>query len=368
MFVPVKTRLIPGTTHFGVTRGGGSETVEWARNGPFRLTRTISTVTPGIGVNSWNKGEIVFAGVPSLPSGSPDSESTIRANGSTAVSRSHPLSPSVSLLTSAGELAKDGVPSPMEFIRWKREVRDILRTASGNFLSYHFAWLPLLADIRRWARQVERSDAIIAEAKSARSKSVIKVGYRFPSDLTSEKSTTTAITRWWASNTSTGDGASATTVSKAESKTWFEAEYVNLMPIEPDQYSKSQEFRLRAKHLLGLELTPETLWELAPWSWAVDWATNFGDVLSSVSNTLSDGLVMRDGFVMHHWRREAVMTCQPVRYALNPNITLWSGPGATIVNETKLRFPSVPYFGFGSVGDLTDRQLSILAALAIQRA
>jgi hypothetical protein len=245
-----------------------------------------------------------------------------------------------------------------------------LRTAGRQYLAVQFAWLPLLGEIQAWARQVEKSDQILREARDRDAQKKIKVGYSFPKIQDTTINPVSVNAAWWGGGGYNGDLAAGNVSKTLLSETWFEASYLNLVPISHRQAAASAEYANRARFLLGLQITPETLWELAPWSWAVDWVSNFGDVVSAVSNTLLDGLVMRNGFVMHHHRRETLLKAQgPHRWqhrrgdwfdTFTPTQTL-------VVHETKKRFSALPYFGFGSVGDFTPRQLSILAALGISR-
>lgn len=367
----IKSRTIPGTTLVGVTRGGGHETIEWARNGPLLLQREYTRYGPGFGTDQSNyPGQPLYQSAPDLLVGTADSESTVRSNGTTAAANSHPSSPSVNLLVSAGELAKDGLPRVSDFTRWERSCRAIISQAAGNWVAVQFAWLPLLWEIQAWLRQVRDADEIMREAKSHKSSRVIRVGYSFPNDDRTVSTTAGKVAISWSNGSSVGNPAQTAITQKVRSKTWFEAKYLNFTPISADQLDKSSEYAMKARYLLGLDLTPVTLWELAPWSWAVDWVTNYGDVLDSVSNSLSDGMVMYDAFVMHHYRRESTaiaLTPHIFTYRYKWKIPVVTPTSAKRVSEVKKRFPSVPYFGFGSPGELTARQISILAALGISR-
>jgi len=119
----------------------------------------------------------------------------------------------------------------------------------------------------------------------------------------------------------------------------------------------------RAELMLKPEITPETLWDLTPWSWAVDWFSSFGDVLHNVGDWAKDGLVMKYGYVMEHSSVTDAYT--------------WAGPSGfisrvnptplTVVSETKQRRKATP-FGFGLTWSaFTKRQAAILVALGITK-
>jgi hypothetical protein len=119
----------------------------------------------------------------------------------------------------------------------------------------------------------------------------------------------------------------------------------------------------RADRLFGLNLTPDLVWNLTPWSWAIDWFTNFGDVVSNVSDMVTDGLVMRYGYIMEHTVAKNTYTLEgfsPLRGSLPV-------PPMSFVTETKVRRAANP-FGFGFTWDgLSPRQLAIAAALGLSK-
>jgi hypothetical protein len=106
-------------------------------------------------------------------------------------------------------------------------------------------------------------------------------------------------------------------------------------------------------------MTPEVLWNLAPWSWAVDWFTNTGDVVRNISEIGSNGLVLRDAYLMHH---AGLVT---VDHATHPDIVGHLETTRTV--EIKLRRESTPYgFGFPFEG-LSLQQKAIITALGLSK-
>jgi len=121
----------------------------------------------------------------------------------------------------------------------------------------------------------------------------------------------------------------------------------------------------QANQLLGLSVTPEVMWNLTPWSWAVDWFSNVGDVIHNVQQMASNGLVLRYGYIMEHSIvSDTYMFSGPTGFkssGVNPLVV-------KVVTETKLRRKATP-FGFGlSLGGLSFAQKAILAALGMSRA
>lgn len=114
----------------------------------------------------------------------------------------------------------------------------------------------------------------------------------------------------------------------------------------------------------GVKPGADTAWELLPFSWLADYKLSAGAAISNFSRFTSDGLVMKYGYIMGE-------TTQTTRYAWSGYICNASGSlsrrdlAATVVRTTKRRMLANP-FGFGILpGDLSDRQLSIIAALGL---
>jgi hypothetical protein len=119
-----------------------------------------------------------------------------------------------------------------------------------------------------------------------------------------------------------------------------------------------------AKKILGLSLTPDIVWNLTPWSWAVDWFSNTGDVISNLTDWATDGLVLRYGYVMEHTITSDTYTYSGNTGLIDGNVRV---PPLTLVTETKIRRRANP-FGFGITWDgLSPRQLAITAALGLTR-
>lgn len=131
---------------------------------------------------------------------------------------------------------------------------------------------------------------------------------------------------------------------------------------------KAERYEQLANQLLGARFTPETLYELTPWSWLFDW---FGDAGNFVSNSVAlsqDSLVLRYGYVMHHtvatrYRQISVMP-PPMRLPSGNYPTssrLWSSV------ERKTRTRASPY-GFGLTEEsFSGKQWAILAALGMTK-
>jgi hypothetical protein len=124
---------------------------------------------------------------------------------------------------------------------------------------------------------------------------------------------------------------------------------------------------LMAKKTLGLSLTPDTVWNLAPWSWAVDWFTNAGDVISNLTDWAVYGLCLRYGYIMEHTIARDTYTYVGGSKGAGFKRTEYLPPPIILEVETKIRRKANP-FGFGLTWNgLSPIQLAIAAALGITR-
>lgn len=108
----------------------------------------------------------------------------------------------------------------------------------------------------------------------------------------------------------------------------------------------------------GLNVDLSTAYNLMPWSWLVDYFSNVGDLIDATRNDV--GAVPGNTNIMVHTMYTRVAT--PL---LPEGLT---GGTAIDVHETKERFVGSGFTGLNStIPILTNRQVSILGALAISR-
>jgi len=125
-----------------------------------------------------------------------------------------------------------------------------------------------------------------------------------------------------------------------------------------DMSSRFKRYESEANRLLGTRISPEVVWNLAPWSWAVDWFSDTGDVIHNISVLGSDGLVLQYGYAMNQTLRSVQI-----------NGTLPNGKTTSYSFEEKVlwRRPATPY-GFGiNLQTLTSKQIAVMAALGLSR-
>jgi len=250
------------------------------------------------------------------------------------------------------------------------------KNAGSDFLNLEFGWKPLIADLSKtfgametfedqilqWNRDVNKSVRRKTTLPSVTSTELIGAGTFVPfggndttldSQLLARKFGAVVIRR------------------ELTRRTWFSGEFVYKVGIEIDT-STSGFSGLMAKarnlsRVLKTDITPDTLWNLAPWSWAIDWFSSAGDVIANAENFTKYGLVMRYGYLMEHTIvKDTYSRVLPEdsftgvnRFPVTSSFSL--------ITETKTRRRANP-FGFGvSWSGLSPHQLSIAAALGVSR-
>jgi hypothetical protein len=141
---------------------------------------------------------------------------------------------------------------------------------------------------------------------------------------------------------------------------WFSGGFTYHLPSDYRSRNAIIRDSRKARAILGLNLNPELLWNAMPWSWAIDWFTNCGDVISNLTDWAEDGLVLKYGYVMEHcfasYTYETDGTASTRSHYASPFVTCI---------ETKRRLKATP-FGFDVTWDgFSPRQVAISLALGL---
>jgi len=323
------------------------------------------------------------------------SDATLNAYGATAIARSAPGKPSVNLAAALLEAYHDGLPSLIGKEAWEqrtlaakavkhgnpsntlvaRASKKSIKTGASEFLGHQFGWLPLVSDVSDFIRTVAHLKQLIYQYERDNGQ-VVRRKYRFRTERSFSETVVSTT------NTGPNLGANAGgrllvqnpssrgwTIRSRETVVdrWFSGAFVYHLPVtffgglNSEFASKFQQY----ESMFGLELTPDVIWEIAPWSWAVDWFSNLGDVIHNAQTWAADGLVLKYGYIMEHSTVRDTYT-----YAGPTNIlggsTVRPAP-IILTSEAKVRRRANP-FGFGlSMGNLSYLQKSILAAVGLTR-
>lgn len=302
-------------------------------------------------------------------------ESSLNSDGAVAISLASPNNSAADLGTALGESYKDGLPSLPGIPLWKSQTLKA-RQAGSEYLNHQFGWVPLANDVQSVGR-VARNSRDIANQYQRREGQDVHRSFEFPleeqvSTLQGEGSSA-RFPGWFTSFIYQGGPKpiQRQLVRVVTTKRWFEGLFTLALPSQDDFWRKHQEAGREADRLLGLKLDPDLLWELAPWSWAIDWFSNASQVINNVTNFGTAGQVMRYGYMMEETIDRVVVT-QDYAMLRAPNEpwerNVYLGPlWSSVTTTTKRRAKANP-FGFGLDWEgLSPTQLAITAALGISR-
>lgn len=299
------------------------------------------------------------------------SNAQLDAAGTTAIARCKPAQPLAGLANALIELRREGLPKLVGAATWKaRTAQARRRVAGGEYLNIEFGWKPLVNDIASVAVVASSSDILMNQYRRDAGKQ-IRRGYEFPiyrfeeTTVVLEGVSPTLMGPSTGTLYKTGLSNQGRIVRnrKIERRCWFEGAFIYHLPFGTEPTDEDDDRALSLSKLLGFDLTPDTIWNAAPWSWAIDYFVNLGDVISNLQSWTVDGMVLRYGYVMEH-----TVCTDTYSFAgetgFQSKITL---PVVSFVAETKIRRKATP-FGFGlSYGSLSNRQMAILSALGIAR-
>lgn len=231
---------------------------------------------------------------------------------------------------------------------------------SNQHLAYQFGWLPLMRDLEKCYNALKNTDSWLKRVRKYNGEwehrgGTVAAG---SGSLTSGKAYLFPSPSGF-SLPPEGNSAGDIYISWGY-RVWFSAWFKYYIA---DFDSATTQLRLKAR-IWGLTNTPTIVWNLLPWSWLVDWFSNLGD---NIDNLIPiDGLVAKMPCIMRHcWTRYDVRVTQRYKEPSGSFVTHFAENYKQV--ETKMRGKASP-FGFGlSDADLSLRQLSILAALGIQR-
>jgi len=332
---------------------------------PWRLTRSTYRGPLSLGMAP---GQYAF------PPFAVSSDNALAQWGTKAIAQCAPTNSTADLASALIELRKDGIPKLMGSLFWKKRIdglRGLSQSTGDEYLNLQFGWKPLLADVKDVAtgllkfeekiRQYEKDAGRIVRRRYSFPPSISKVSTTIQTNATADMNPSGTIwydTSKW--NTGTIVRTRLTTVNR-----WFSGAFTYYLPRDYQSRVGTMGLAEQARQVLGLDLTPEVLWNVAPWSWAADWFSSTGDVIHNITNWSSDGLVLRYGYIMEHSIVSDTYTYVgetglKARYPQRPDQLV-------LVSEAKIRRRATP-FGFGlDLSALTSRQKAILAALGISR-
>lgn len=302
-------------------------------------------------------------------------ESGLDAYAQQAYSKVAPTSVVFDAATFLGEL-REGLPKLIPNLI-KNQTK-ILKNAGSDYLNVEFGWKPLINDLQNAAKALMgATDLLTQQGKRVHRK------HSLPWQSTSESYSGNRSIMVMSqahrgfvapgifpegSNQITTVGYGDVNLLKTRSsRRWFEGEFSFFYPLDFDPNDYFQ--RLNA--LVNTKITPETLWQLAPWSWLVDWNLRIGDSIRSNQLAANDLLVMHYGYAMEHsvyttelsWRATSGVDEKNYKWNNFPSKGRYFSS-----TSYKRRLRANPYgFKTGGPSSLSGGQLAILGALGLTK-
>ncbi len=320
-----------------------------------QLTPSVRVIFDGVFAPSTDyklaMQQVAAGRFPAIPTGLGTDRFALWGLGSTAIARSLPQVPQFSLFRFIGEL-RAGMPRlPGKVIAESRKVRNV----GGEYLNVQFGLMPTVSDIQNLI-EVLGNPALRAAVKHQlyeehRVRKTIDKG----TVSTSRPLTGAEMSSIVGAHSS---GIAGTLETRKSFRIWSSCSFVYHQVEMFDQLLTDLDRKMGG---VGVVPTAIDIWNLVPWSWLVDWFTNFNHVITNLSYLGRDGLRLQRGYIMGTF--EDVETTTQRRTFMNVPI---STTGVRTF-ERKYRVRASP-FGFGLTWkDFDPFQLSILGALGISR-
>jgi len=295
----------------------------------------------------------------------------LNAKGASLISMVKPTNNVANLAVDLAEAKSQGLPKLIGVPTWKDRT-NLARAAGSEYLNKEFGWDPLVSDIRDASYAAANAHKIL-QSYERNSGKLVRRRMELPVETTETWQILGAAAPWFqrtdTDNTCIVDTSQPQGLliqcDRTYKRTWFSGAFTYHLPAGWGSRFGLVDAAAKAGPLLGIELTPEVVWNAVPWTWALDWVSNIGDCISNTSDMLVDGLVIKYGYVMEHY-----VASRTYYYGgsgkYKPTGGIVVSP-VTLFYETKRRKRASP-FGFGlDWSGFTPRQLAITAALGLTR-
>lgn len=288
--------------------------------------------------------------VPSL-----ESDSSLDAWGTSVINSVVPTTPVADVAVSIGELLSE---------RRFFSLPGTSGSVPGEYLNYMFGIAPTIGLAQDLRKAIAEGESLLKQL-ARDSGRLVRRRYQPEPEVTSERVVTPGVRCDLYGdvgfNTIFSDWGTHT-LSRKTTKQWgFSGAFTYHFPEEGIGRTIAE-----LDYLYGVRPGAALAWELLPFSWLLDYKLSIGDVLGNLDNFSQDGLVMPYGYVTLKTTVEEQCTWEGRIYNASNQLE-HTTVSATMVKTTMQRRPATP-FGFGiNPGDLSARQLSIIAALGLSR-
>jgi hypothetical protein len=286
--------------------------------------------------------------------------------------RMAPLVSEFSLGTFIGEL-REGLPRLVpDMIRKAHQMRSV----GSDYLNLEFGWKPLLDDIQGLATALTAASAgLFRPLSSSHRRREIKPIEEFTrfDGLRNNVSVATGdflgLQNFPMTSLPTGSSfpyitASAQTTRKITTKRWFEGEFVFI----PKAGFNPKSYLDRLETLMSMDITPSVLWNLAPWSWLVDWSNDIGSAISSMEAASTNRILTS----YYYGMEDVTMVTKSAQVLVQASSgAIYTGPSymqSKIERRRRRRVRGNPYGFTGTTSSsLNGDQWAILGALGMSK-
>jgi len=298
----------------------------------------------------------------------PDTPEHIAAMGRQAISSTIPTAPEAGVAAFVGEL-RERLPDLIGYHAYRNGLTP--SSAGHEVLNYEFGLAPIPGDIKKMALSVLHSHKLLSQLRRGSGQNIRRRRIFDPTETVVSLGTDTSILSLPRMN-GTGivaqDFYTSVPGKKVFDRSWSQTTFAGAYTYHLDEtdnfLGRMESYLQQANYLLGTEITPDVVWQLTPWSWLIDWFSDFGTFIKNVSLLSSDSLVLRYAYLMVHnmnTRSHYVTDMVPMDNR-NP-----SAVSLDVIKETKSRYRATPY-GFGlDVSAFSPRKWAILAALGLTK-
>jgi hypothetical protein len=252
-----------------------------------------------------------------------------------------------------------------------------IKGVGGDYLNAQFGWIPLLNDLRGIAKALTFASYGLYQPAGA----THRERKEKPTELIRSENLTGAFVA-----IATGDyadplelkdpagrgvitgsflRADISTLVQATRKRWFEGEFVYI----PEAGFDATKYNDRLATLMKTDITPSDLWQLAPWSWLVDWTTDIGGAIEAAETATSNRILSTYAYAMESIEQKKTVMLSNI--SGENSDSYYIGPPRVFCQwETisRRRIRANPFgFNVNPEVNLEPGQLAILAALGLKK-
>lgn len=299
------------------------------------------------------------------------SMSYLDAMGTKGIALSSPTRPQAGLtqfVAELKELPKAPILGLYKAISAGGRKKDLFRKAKSGvgheYLNFEFGWRPLFKDMEDFHKSAMNASKTIDQLLRDSGRPV-----RRKRQLVEQKSQGSERIGF-ANHIGAGPDTNHLvaidkdrTIDSSTLSVWFEGSFTYFISAGDNWVSQAKRNEQILSKMYGTRFGIDTLWELTPWSWALDWVGSIGDVARNLAAFSNDGLVLHYGYVMYHQTETRTVSLR-ARSKADGSILHTQ---AQLIRELKMRRRATP-FGFGlTFAGFSTRQLAILTALGLSR-